>query len=246
MTKKNGEDYSVHICCVGSHVDPCMAVTRSNMGISKVWLVGSRRTDSLDERTWEKLEDTSREVERRLRDCGIAEIGSKKVDAWDYQGIIDEVIDIAERERAEHPNARFYINFTSGTHVMAGAMCSAAFCIGASIYYVMNRGEHPDLSSENETRLFEIPYMPDISSIGLETRRVLSRIDPDKGTANRDIVEEGREWSKQYVGYHTRRLRELGLIEGIRSGKEVKWRLTYPGRIAARLLGITTQPVQRV
>ncbi len=230
-------EYHVHICCVGTNPDPSVAMTRSGIPIDCVYLLCAKE-DAYGAANVEmnrKLRASENEVENILRRDGIPAVEIRRVDPWDFQGIIDRVLDIVAEVDSRRSGARYHINFTSGTHVMAGAVSCAAFYIGADLYYVRNREDHADISAGNELQRFSIPFIPDVEKLKGSTREVLFLLDDGGYTAN-SVLLQNTGLTPSKLGYHTKVLKGYGLVEQDRSGKEVSWKLTYPGRVAVRIL----------
>ena len=231
--------YHVHICCVGTNPDPSIAMTRSDIPIDCVYLLCANKDAYSGENSEinTKLRESENKIEYILRENGIENVEIKRVDSWDVREIIDCVLDIAAEVNAQKTDAKYHINFTSGTHVMAGAVCCAAFYIGADLYYVMNRKDHAGINAGDETQRFFIPFIPDVDKIKGETRKVLFLLKESEYTPNSFLLDNiAPKMSPSKLGYHTKILSGYGLIEQERSGKEVKWKLTYSGMVAVRIL----------
>lgn len=227
--------YHIHIIPVGINPKPALSVMQSDMPVQKVHLIcsedmgGKLNSDMID-----RLSRSEEEIVSTLWKSDIDGVIVSRVDPWDYQAIIDKVMDIAALERLEHPDAQFHINFTSGTHVTCGAVCSAAFYIGADLYYIMNRDDQEGI--DDPVRRFQIPSLPDVSRIKGKTIDVLFLLE-GAGWIDNSVLKEGTGMTSNKLGYHTRILREYGLIESKRLGKEVQWRLTYSGKVATKVIG---------
>ncbi len=228
--------YHVHICNMGKNVDPSVAVTRSNLPIDKVYLLGSKDIRGrVGEKYYLELKDAEKKAINILKSNGVKSIEVKEVESWDLESTIDAILDIASKERQNRDDVKFHINFTSGTHIMSGAACCAAFYIGADLYYIMNKEDHGDLTAEEELKLFNIPSLPDVSKIKGFTKESLLAIEKNGKLSNRELrAITGLSPSKQ--GYHTGILNSMGLIKPERSGTEVNWSITYSGNIASKII----------
>lgn len=228
--------YHVHICNMGKNVDPSVAVTHSNIPIDKVYLLGSKDIRGrVGEKYYLELKEAEKTAVDILKNNGVRNVEVREVESWDFESTIDVILDIAATERQNRGDVKFHINFTSGTHIMSGAACCAAFYIGANLYYIMNKEDHGDLTAEEELKLFNIPSLPDVSKIKGFTKDTLLAIEKSGRLSNRDLRDiTGLSPSKQ--GYHTGVLSSMGLIESERSGTEVIWTITYSGNIASRIL----------
>ena len=118
---------------------------------------------------------------------------------------------------------------------MSGAACCAAFYIGADLYYVMNKGDHGNLTAEEELKMFTIPSLPDVSKIKGFTKETLLVIERNRRLSNKEL-REITDLSPSKQGYHTGLLNSMGLITSERIGIEVVWSITYSGNIASRIL----------
>lgn len=232
--------FHVHIIPVGINPKPSLCAFGSEIPIDKVYMICSEDiSKKINNDTPAKLKASEQEIESVFKSA-YKEVRSVYVDPWDYQEILDKVLDIASKESIEHPDSVFHINFTSGTHILCGAVCSAAFYIGGDLYYAMNNDEQ--VEKTKEPRRFQIPCLPDVSNIGKRTREVFFLIKEGKNTTNRSLIgETGMTPSK--LGYHMRVLSGYGLVEKRHVGKEVHWTLTYSGRVAQKVMG---RPVSKI
>ncbi len=221
---------------MGKNVDPSVAVTRSRLPIDKVYLLGTKDISSVvGDKYYAELKEAERRTVEILESNGIRNVEIIEIESWDFESTIDAILNIASKEKQIHDDVRFHINFTSGTHVMSGAACCAAFYIGADLYYVMNKEDHGDLNAEEEIRIFDIPSLPDVSRIKGLTKDILLEIERNGNLSNLELRRiSGLSPSKQ--GYHTGVLNSMGLIAAERSGSEVIWSVTYSGKIASKIL----------
>lgn len=175
---------------------------------------------------------------------------TRYADSWNLNDIIDKVLDIATEAENEHGRpeqnirVRFHINITSGTHVISSAVTCAAFYIGADLYYILNRNEHPEVTAETETRRFEIPFIPDVERLKGPSRNILLILMKEEAHEMRNEALRSRlggtegsgKMKQSTIGYHTGVLERQGLIEKRYEGKESVISLTYPGMVAARII----------
>ena len=225
--------YHVHICCVGRNKDPVLAFTKSDLKADKMYLLVSENSGgNVSDDVQRDLEATEREVDTALDGLDI-DHETVGIDSWDYESTIDSVLDIAAREGRLHDDVRFYINVTSGTHVMTAAITSAAFFIGAELYYVINDREHP-VTSEDRVRRFPIPNLPDVSRIKGLTKSCLLTI--ASGSISNSELRRRLDLTASHIGYYTGVLHKQGLIESNSHGTEKNWYATYSGKVAARIL----------
>lgn len=229
--------YHVHICCVGSNPDPSLAMTRSKIPVDSVFLICANEDAyaNVNLELNQKLKQSENKIEFILGENGIANVSKRRVNSWKFQEIIDCVLDIAAEVEKDHDDVKYHINFTSGTHVMAGAVSCAAFYIGADLYYVLNKKEHPDITAENETQTFLIPFIPDVQKLKGETKSILFLLKENEEISNNTLLSNTK-LSPSKLGYHTKVLKQYDLIQQSRHGKEVFWKLTYSGKVAVKIL----------
>ena len=229
--------YHVHICCVGTNPDPSLAMTRSGIPIDSVFLLCANENaySSVNPEMNQKLKQSENKIEFILSENGISSVTKRRVNSWKFQEIIDCILDIAADVEKEHEDVSYHINFTSGTHVMAGAVSCAAFYIGADLYYVLNKKEHPEITAENETQTFIIPFIPDVQKLKGETATVLFMLKENEEISNSTLLDK-TQLSPSKLGYHTKVLKQYDLIQQSRQGREVFWSLTFSGKVAVKIL----------
>lgn len=231
----------IHIVPVGTNPTPSLGFIDSEMPVSKVCLICSENIDNrVNTDIGKKLRESEDEIKRVLAVSGIKNVTTIRVDPWDYQMILDKILDYANAEKEKDPSLRFHINFTSGTHVICAAVCSAAFYIGADLYYVMNNEEHMDIGES--VCVFPIPSLPDVSGLKGNVLKVLFLLEDGDWVKNETLMKS-TSLTPSKLGYQTKVLKEYGLVEGCREGREVKWKLTYSGKVAVKVL---RRPLERV
>lgn len=225
----------IHIIPVGTNPIPSLGFIDSKMPLNKVCLICS---DNIDNRVntdiGSKLNESKESIIRTLKTAG-REYTVVNVDPWNFQDILDSVLDFAYDEKERDPSTTFHINITSGTHVICAAVSSAAFFIGADLYYVMNNNEHNDI--EDPVPIFQIPNLPDISNLKDNMRKTLLLLDGGDWVRNSDLLSEDESLTPSKLGYQTKVLKDYSLIECRNRGREVDWRLTYSGKVAIRTMG---------
>jgi Uncharacterized membrane-associated protein/domain len=221
--------YHVHICTVGRASAPSVAFLRLGIPVDAFWFLNSEGVKEYD--------DSEKEIRSALKGANIPEenIKKKKIDPYDFRGIIKEIVDIKRIEEAEHKHVKFHVNFTSGTNIMAGAACCASYYLDSELYYVRNREEDPSITAENEIIKIENPNVPEVDSIKGKTKEIFFIISRGNGVYNEDIVNEMR-LAPNTAAYHTKVLKGYELIDGERRGKRTYWVLTEKGKIAAKLI----------
>jgi len=115
--------------------------------------------------------------------------------------------------------ARYSINITGGTNLMAAAACITAYYIKADVYYVQN----DETKSIGElVNHIPIPRIPDAETLKKKDRDILLYIDEKTRNgccvSNIDIAKE-MDIDKQNAGYHLDVLERYGLVERRRDGK---------------------------
>lgn len=220
---------SVHICTVGSKLEPSIAVIGSGLQIDKLYLLNSK-TDYI-------YNDVERGIYSTFKAAGILDIETVVIDPFEYQSTVDAIIRIESKERRENPKVRFYINFTSGTNIMAAAACNTSFFIDSVLYYIMNTNTHPGLPKDEIVKIIIAPKIPDMNKIKGLTIDVLKRIsEKEEGISNYAMLSAMKDCSPSKVGYHTKILETYGLIEKKREGRGTILKITNSGKMTVRWL----------
>jgi Uncharacterized protein conserved in archaea len=220
-------DYHVHICTVGAAPAPSLAFLRSDIPVDKFWFLNSEGVKTYD--------DSENNIRKALKEAGIPDqdIDKKKIDPYDFHGIINAIMSIKKTEEDAHPHVKYHVNFTSGTNIMAGAACCASYFLDSELYYVRNREEIPDFTVEEEIIKIATPNVPEVDSIKGNTREIFLIVSEGGGARNVKILEK-TGLAPNTAAYHTKLLKNYELITDKRDGKQTYWTLTDKGKIAAK------------
>lgn len=221
--------FHTHICTVGFYSAPSIAVKNSHIPIDKIILLNN---DS-DERS----NKAEKEIRESFSLVGDPEIETKRIDPYDYHEIFDEVISIGKREKSLHEDLMLHINFTSGTNIMAGAMCSAAQYLECKLYYVMNSKDHPEMSRDELIREISPPNMFDVEKLKGLVKKTFIHISDSRPISNSNLQKK-LGLTPSGLGYYTKLLSNYELIKKIPQGRNVCWELTDRGLSAIRQLPI--------
>ena len=129
------------------------------------------------------------------------------------------------------PDSKFYINFTSGTNIVAGACCSASYFIGATLYYVMNSEYAPELKRSDRIKVIQTPRMPDLEKMRPFARDLLMCICSKDEGATIPELEVYMESSAQKINHHINSFVDSGLVIKEKVGRNVILRGTEQGRM---------------
>ena len=168
------------------------------------------------------------EIRRGFSAFPLDGIVTANINPFDYDSVFKTVIDLFNMESDNHSEeVIFHINFTMGTRITVGAMCSAAYSINADLYYIQESIYSP--TGKDELIRIQIENIDELTDLKskkqiLETFRKFSDRKPK---TNEELI--GSLKSPASLSYHTRYLSNAGLIKrfnGIRNGS---WMLTEKG-----------------
>lgn len=212
----------VHIATAGQAVEPVVKAFNAIPGIDKVYLLCSA-----------PFRESAMHLESFFQ-AAMVPVETRYVDGFDFQGMVDAIYAIFEREGGKGTD--FSINITGGTNLMAASACSTAFFVGARICYVLRS---PEKTASEQLIWIPTPSIPDLHRIKGKTREILSYImerTRDGGAVTSTQIDSDFGYGKQAVSYHVRVLVEEGLVEKVRG-------MTGDGRVDNRMnaLRITGQ-----
>lgn len=218
-------EYHVHLYNVGLKPDTAYKVIGSGIPIHKIYLLNNKKDEYLE------VEDQIRD---RFRDTSII-VEKAEINPWDYHQVFDTVLRLYEEECGQHKgeNVKFHVNFTMGTSIVVGAVCSAAHCIDADLYYVQE-GCYSE-SGKDELITIRINSYEEIVELKSrpQTLAILLKMSEDKALSNDELRGS---ISKPNLSYHTRYLLDKGLIARESGVRNVKWILTEKGKIVRKRL----------
>lgn len=222
-------EYGVHIITLGRTPESALAAIQHFGRKDKIWIISSRDNETVDGKEIRYL-DIENDVIGRFMTVNIRNIETWVIeDPFDYQEVYDAVVRIARMERGNHSDCRFYINFTSGTPIMTGAVCSAANTIGADLYYVRNAGHDPD--GRDAVIEIETDRLREVSLLNRRkrTRSIFETIG-SRDTITHSELMEASDIKNNALTPHTTMLQRNNLIVNMGSSKFPVWRLTERGR----------------
>lgn len=222
--------YHVHLYNVGLKPDTAFNVIRSDIPIDKLILLNNDEPEFVD------VENIIRE---RFEQINI-EVEKAEIDPWDYQDVFNRVIELYHQECEAHDDVRFHINFTMGTSIVVGAVCSAAYSINADLYYIQEKC----YAGTEEDRLIQIGVENLDELMELKSKRKVQqtfmRFKDGKPMTNKDLRDGSM--SPSTLSYHTAHLQEMGLIEREGSVRNTKWILTSKGKQVMNRLRTAPRP----
>lgn len=210
---------SVHICPVGFYPEPVTAVLGSGLVSDRFYLLYNQHPKSLQARD---------DIKAVFVNAGITDIEEREINPFEYGHVLSTLMCIYNEELEKDPDTEFYINFTSGTNIVAGACCSAAYFIGATLYYVMNPEEYPDLKKNERIRVINIPRIPDISKMKTTARDILILICENDGIGLDELASKMQS-SSQKMNHHLNNFVDSGLIYKEKVGRHVRLHATEQG-----------------
>jgi len=202
----------VHICSVGYEPGAILPVFGSDMPVDKVYLLWNEKSSTgSNEDNVEKIRKSKEEIESKVKGLG-KECQCEIINPFDYYSIVETVIRVARAEKEKSKDVKLYSNFTSGTSIVRGAMCTSSYFIGAELYYVMDPKYLADNPrAEGQILRIPTPKIPDIERMGIRSQEILKYISKHDDYISISSLEEFG--SKQRVNYHIKCLIDAELIE---------------------------------
>ncbi len=210
--------YHVHLYNVGQKPDTAFSVLRTDIPMDKLYLLNNEKTEYVT---------VENQIREKFEGMGLDGVEKLRIRPFDYRSVFNAVLDAYKRECEEHDDVRFHINFTMGTSIMVGAVCSAAYSINADLYYVQE-GIYSD-SGKDEVIRIEIESLEDEFELRnkKQTLAVFQRF-ADRAPKSNENLMGGLKTSASLT-YHTRYLSEKGLIKREGSVRNTRWMLTAKG-----------------
>ena len=214
--------FHVHICNVGQFSGPIYKVFESSIPINRMYLLNSRITGGdFDYCSIEK------ELIDHMVGINFKDIRTVVIDPFDYHDVYNAVIKIAGEETKSNNNVKFHINFTLGTNIMAGAVCSAAYSIRADLYYI--KAAKYDSDNQDELIRISIANYQEVNELKRQKRTAEILLNIAGGTChNRELISK-LSLKPNALSHHTGILREMGLIENKGSSRNIEWVITEKG-----------------
>ena len=219
--------YHVHIITVGFDPEPSMDAVGSGIPADKAYLF----TDRSDERAV----DSENAIVHCL-DAGNIEHEIVDLDCYDFSKIYNEVLIVADKERAEHNDVRFHINFSRGTAIAVSAVCCAAYELNSDLYYVKYKSGERFLPIEERVLRIDIDNIYRRIELTERTKDCLLAFDSDSDQTNAQLKKKMNLKSDGTLKRYTSELQKKGLISPVSISGTIHWSLTPSGRNQVRRL----------
>ena len=211
----------VHICPMGFHPEPVLAAIGS-LPADKYYFLYDDNEDCI------KAMGVIRTALEAINQTNNREI---KIDPLDYGATVSVLMRIHHEEIHNDPDTHFYINFTSGTNIVAGACCSISYFIGATLYYVMKEDPNKFQSKTERVRIIKTPRIPDIEKMKPFARDILIKICEASHGIEMKALSKYMQSSPQKINHHVNVFIESGLVEKTKNGRNVVLRATDQGKM---------------
>ncbi|AMH94968.1 hypothetical protein AR505_1253 [methanogenic archaeon ISO4-H5] len=211
----------VHICPVGFYPEPILAAVGA-LPADKYYFLYNEHEESL-----KCLEA----VKTALAAIGQNNNMEMDIDPFDYSAVVGTLMKIHHEERHQDPDTHFYINFTNGTNIVAGACCSVSYFIGATLYYVMRDEPGSNLSKTERVRIIKTPRIPDIEKMKPFAKDILSKICESKLGIEMQALSLYMQSSPQKLNHHINSFISSGLVEKTKDGRKVVLVATEQGKL---------------
>lgn len=212
----------IHICPVGFYPEPILEAVGGPLPADKYYFLYNSHEQSIQ---------TLERVRESLETLGQKDIYDVKIDPFDYSSTITAIMRIHHDEMGLDPESRFYINFTSGTNIVAGACCSASYFIGATLYYVINKDYAPGVRRTERIKMIQTPRIPDVEKMKPFAKDLLLRICQKEEGATIPDLTYYLESSAQKINHHVNVFIESGLVVKEKNGRNVILKGTEQGKM---------------
>jgi len=189
----------IHMATAGKVTEPILKGLKLIPGIEKVYLLYSGQ-----------YRESAEEIDAFL-EKGRTPTTLISVQEYDFQDVMDKISDIYEKEKATGPH-KYTINVTGGTKLMAFSAYSAAYFIGATVYYIQDRDDLPLDEQILPILTTKAPKNTKSDNKGRVILKFIYEKTLNNGTVTNSDIESRFDLSKQQVSYYIRNLRESGLI----------------------------------
>jgi len=189
----------IYIATIGKNIVPVTKAVNALPGVDTTYLIYS-----------EKFAAEKDEACKLLEALGI-EVRCIEASGFDFNAVMNAIY--KAYSETHEKGARYSINITGGTNLMAAAACITAYYIKADVYYVQNDETKSIAELVNH---IPIPRVPDAETLKDKDKDILLFIF-DRNRDGNDVsnVEIAREFNldKQNAGYHVDILKKFGLVE---------------------------------
>lgn len=203
---------AIHICPVGYYSEPILAVLGSEIPCDVFYFLYNKHEKSIK---------ALNEVEETLKKAGFTDLNRVEINPFEYNDVITNILNIHRKEFKQDNQTKFFINFTSGTNIVAGACCSSSYFIGATLYYVMDSRVNPDSSKGKLVRKIIVPKIPDLEKMNSLARLILSTICENSDGISISELSKQCEISPQNLNHYLNVFSEGGMIFKERIGRRV-------------------------
>lgn len=211
--------YHVHLYNVGQDPETAFDIIRSDIPMDKLILLNNRNPEYVE------VENAIKSVYENFP----IDIEVAVINPWDYQDVFNKVLELYRKECDEHHDVRFHINFTRGTRIAVGAVCSAAYSINADLYYIQEKcyaGTEKDelikIDIENLDELMELRSKKKL----METFLMFGDNEPKTD----ECLRNNGTLKPSALSYRTSQLRKIGVIKRENGDRDARWILTEKGR----------------
>lgn len=226
-----------HIVLVG-HTKDILVNSVKQFPVHKVILIVGKDSKVTGEN---KVYETASKIEQELK--GFVDIERKEVDKLDVLSGAIDILKIIKEEKAKEHDIK--INISGSLRTIGIACYIAALITGTEVYSALPEYDSKEIIGIKE--ILKVPLFP-IKDISDEQMRIL-RVLEGNGVAsieelitklNPDLVKETKEYSNERarLSHHLNILRNDGLLESEKTGKNVKLSLSKIGEIYAMGKGI--------
>lgn len=152
---------------------------------------------------------------RKLREMGYF-CDSKVIMSFDFLNIVDTIYKIYEEYSERYEEAKFSVDITTGTNLMAAAACNTAFFMNSDVYYLLDGRILVDKPLKELLLKIDSPKIPDVKRLGELSMDMLRFIaeeqDRHHEVCNVDVASKFK-MKPQAVMYHINRLLDAGAVE---------------------------------
>lgn len=199
----------IHIAFAGREPDPTLNTIKAiPNAIDRIVLLYSISDDGIYKKTAETLKEKLGEMNYTCE--------SRSVKPFDFLNIVDTIYEVYEEYSKDGIKARFSVDITNGTNLMAAASCNIAFVINSEVYYMMDRRRFENKSLNELLVKIPSPKIPNTKHMGELTLKILRFIEKEQDLGNKICnadVAKRFGMKPQASMYHINRLLDEGAIE---------------------------------
>lgn len=188
----------IYIATIGKNIVPVTKAVNALPGVDITYLIYS-----------EKFAAEKDEACKLLEALGI-EVRCIEASGFDFNAVMNAIY--KAYSETHEKGARYSINITGGTNLMAAAACITAYYIKADVYYVQNDETKSIAELVNH---IPIPRIPDAETLKERDKEILLLIldrSRDNGDVSNTEIAKELGIDKQNVGYHVDILKKYGLV----------------------------------